>query len=239
MTLPTIVLLHGSGHRAATWADVRDALDAPSVAVDLPGRSSRPADLGEASAATWAASVIADLTAETSGPIVLVGHSAAGTILPRVAAAFDGSVVHLVFVAGLIARHGDRVASSFYPEREPAMIRSLDELRDRWRGHSFVFPDEHPPPGFHALHELQPLMSLDSMVAMAEPVDWTGVPDEVPRTWVRCLRDRIQPTEIQAKLAANAAADEVLDIDCGHSPAVSRPIELAAMLDEIAARYSA
>ena len=45
MTVNGVVLVHGGVHSAACWNPVRKHLRAPAVAVDLPGRASRPADL--------------------------------------------------------------------------------------------------------------------------------------------------------------------------------------------------
>ena len=43
---------------------------------------------------------------------------------------------------------------------------------------------------------------------------------------------------MQAQLIESAGADEVFDIDADHTPAVSRPDELAAIVNEVAGRYA-
>ena len=58
----------------------------------------------------------------------------------------------------------------------------------------------------------------------------------VPRTFVRCVRDKIQPRPLQDVLIENCSATEVVDIESGHTPAVAAPAELATILDRIAAR---
>ena len=65
-------------------------------------------------------------------------------------------------------------------------------------------------------------------------MSWKGVPPTLERTFVRCLRDAIQPRAMQAQLAANCGASTVIDIDSGHTPAIGAPVELAAILDRIA-----
>ena len=76
-------------------------------------------------------------------------------------------------------------------------------------------------------------MPIDSLNYMSQPVSWRGVAAELGRTFVRCLRDRIQPRELQAKLIENCGATAVIDLDSGHTPALARPAELAAILDTI------
>ena len=60
------------------------------------------------------------------------------------------------------------------------------------------------------------------------------MPDTLPRTFVRPVRDRIQPLPMQAALIENCAATDVIDIESGHTPAVAAPNELAVILDRVA-----
>ena len=106
-SLPTAVLVHGAGHTAAVWDATRAAMAHDALAVDLPGRASRPGDITTVTVAEAADAVVADVVGELGGHveagIVLVGHSVAGTILPAVAARLAPHVRHLVFVAGITA----------------------------------------------------------------------------------------------------------------------------------------
>ncbi len=76
---------------------------------------------------------------------------------------------------------------------------------------------------------------LDSLNYMEQTVSWVGVPDTLPRTFVRPVRDRIQPRPMQATLIENCAATDVIDIESGHTPAVAVPNDLAGILDRVAA----
>ena len=64
-----------------------------------------------------------------------------------------------------------------------------------------------------------------------------GVPDDMPRTFVRPLRDEHHSREVQRRLIAASGASEVIDIESGHTPARVAPVEFARILDDIAARY--
>ena len=74
---------------------------------------------------------------------------------------------------------------------------------------------------------------------MEQVVSWDGVGAGIPRTFVRCLRDRIQPRELQATLIDNCGATDVVDLESGHTPAVAVPGELAAILEGITDRSPA
>lgn len=235
------MLVHGAGHTSTIWAQVRRRLQSPSLAVDLPGRDGCPADITAVRIDDAAGVVAAAVEASVPGDVVLVGHSAGGIVLPAVAARLGPRVRHLVFVAGLIARHGERVAETVLPDRIEAMEARVADVRREWSGRVFVRrgrPTDPLPDGLSVLADAQLAQSIDSINYMFQTVSWSGVPD-VPRTWIRCLRDALQPRPLQDRLIANAGATEVLEIDADHTPAVSRPAELAALLDGIVGRYGA
>jgi pimeloyl-ACP methyl ester carboxylesterase len=74
---------------------------------------------------------------------------------------------------------------------------------------------------------------------MEQMVSWDGVQSSLPRTFIRCLRDRIQPRQLQAALIENCAATHVVDLESGHTPAVAVPAELAAVIDAVVERSPA
>ena len=230
----TLVLVHGAGNTSRVWSRVQERLAHPSLAIDLPGRRNRPGDITRVTIDDAARVAAADVREQTAGPLILVGHSAGGIVLPALTARLGDRVEHLVFVAGLCALQGDAVIDTVRPEHREQMAARLEELRARFGGHML-----HPIPGESAQMpavDAQTAMGIESLNLMAQRVSWDGVPDAVERTFVRCLRDRIQPRALQAKLAVNCSASSVLDLDSGHTPALSAPDRLAALLDEIAAR---
>ena len=125
---PTLVLVHGAGHTSLVWQQVQEHLHHPSVAVDLPGRRNRPADITTVTIGDAARSVASDLADTTTGPLVLVGHSVGGIVLPALTARLAGRVEHLVFVAGLSRAGGPR--SHGHRSARPSRERSTTPGRD-------------------------------------------------------------------------------------------------------------
>ena len=230
---PTIVLVHGSGHTAQVWKQVQAHLGHRSVAVNVPGRADRVAAIAEVTLEASAASLAADVEQTTEGPLVLVGHSSGGIALPGLTARLGDRVQHLVFVAGLSAPHGEAVMTTVRPEAVNEMSARLRSLREEFAG-CMLHPDP-PVDGMRAI-DAKTAAGIDSLNFMAQTVSWAGVPADLPRTFVRCLRDRIQHRALQTSLIVNCGASTVVDIDCGHTPAVAAPAELAQILDDVAER---
>ena len=111
--------------------------------------------------------------------------------------------------------------------RERALGRTLRALRD----------GEPPIQTDLEVIELEPRMGVEAPAQLFAPMTWVGVPD-VPRTYVRAMRDRVIPPEHSAKMAANAQAGRVIDLDAEHDVAATAPAELARLLDEIAQSHA-
>jgi pimeloyl-ACP methyl ester carboxylesterase len=242
---PTFVLVHGSGDTARVWRKVQPLLAHESVAVDLLGRGTRPYDITRVTAADIARVAATDVREQSTGPWIVVAHSAGAVVAPRLVAEL-GDVLHLVLVAGVIAREGGQAVDVVEPARRAEFEERRGPLLAAHRNHSYVPPTSasEPAPELPPLPEgLVPLrkprlaQAIDSMVLLFETVSWAGVDPTLPLTWVRCRRDSLQTPDRQARLVAASGATEVLDIDTDHTPARDDPAALAALLEAIAARY--
>jgi hypothetical protein len=78
-------------------------------------------------------------------------------------------------------------------------------------------------------------MVPESMGPVFEPVDLSGLEADVPRTYVRLLRDGSLSVATQGQMIANLGDVDVVDLDAGHMAMISHPRELAALLAGIAA----
>ena len=234
-----VVLVHGGGFAASCWELVLPLLETPAIAVDLPGRGSRPGDLAEITVDDFAAAVVADIEATGWDQVVLVGHSLAGITLPRVADLVPERLAHMVFVACTV------------PAQGRSTLEALDgDLRDRAQarvaGGADQQVDRHSTVGLLAndLDEGQVDYMLGRMVpeapaAITAPSDLSGLAHPIGRTWVRCLRDAIVPVAVQDRYIielGGAAGVDVVDLDAGHMAMIGRPGELAGIVDGVAAR---
>jgi len=74
---------------------------------------------------------------------------------------------------------------------------------------------------------------------MIEKVDRSGMPDDVPRTWILTRRDRAVPMKIQHEcIAALGGVQTLIEVDTCHMLMVSEPERLANILVERCQLYA-
>jgi pimeloyl-ACP methyl ester carboxylesterase len=221
----TFALVHGAWGTGRSWDAVRAELEARGHRVVAPDL---PCEDVEAGVEEYAAAV-AEALGGTDDAVV-VGHSLGGLTIPLVPAR------KLVFVAAYVPRPGhtllDRGEAAFAPGFAASVVQ--DELRRSY------WPDLAA-----AVHDLQFEVAEDEALAAAgalrrqarKPIvsPWPGgaLPD-VARAYVVCARDAVVPPDFQRRLARDELGVAPLELDGGHSPALVRPRELAALLDALA-----
>ncbi|ODR24669.1 MULTISPECIES: alpha/beta fold hydrolase [Mycolicibacterium] len=239
MTLPDLVLVHGGEHAADCWnltvAELRRQEPQLRVlAVDLPGHGNKPGDLATATIGEWVDSVVADIEDAGLGDIVIVGHSMAGVTVPGVVAKLGASQVREMILA-----------TAFVPRQGQAIVDTLGgplaffARRAAKAGNPVKVPRFAAQYAFcNGMTRAQREFTMSRLYAEsaripAEPVDRSGLPDEVPRTWILTTHDRALSLNSQrASIAALGGVQDVIPVDACHDVMISHPEVLARILIE-------
>jgi pimeloyl-ACP methyl ester carboxylesterase len=236
----TFVLVHGGGFAASCWEPLLPFLDGDVVAVDLPGRGTRPADLEAVTLADFADAVVAEVEERDLRDVVLVGHSLAGVTLPRVIGRVPERLRHAVFVSCAVPPDGTPVAGVL-GTLGPGLAEIAARLGDEIVGENGTLHPKFAAALFcNDMDADLTAWTLSRMVPEAlgivnEPVDLAGVAaTTVPVTYVRLLRDASLVPEAQVRMAANVGDVEIVDLDAGHMAMISRPEALAEVLNAYA-----
>jgi len=235
---PTVVLVHGGTFTSRMWDGVREHLRSPSLAVDLPGRRYKPADLGVVKRQDWVDSVICDIQKEGLSDVVLVGHSSGGYVIPGVATGLGAGerarVRSLVFVAATVPAEGKRPVDFLRPDLRTLAVETTDVVILSAKGRTLggFEEDEHPVETNFEIVENGPRMGLEAPGPLFDSFSWKGFPSHLPRYFVRCTRDKVIPPELVEVMIDNMGGATVIDLYAGHSAARTHPQALAAAIDQ-------
>ena len=216
--MATFVFIHGAGDVGWYWHLVEGELRArghDTIAPDL------PCDDDSAGLPEYADTVCGAIGDRTN--LIVVAQSAGGFTAPLVCERV--AVQLLVLVAPMIPAPGEAPADYWTDTRYD------DEPRGRYDGAIALFYQDVPPElAAEALNRAR----TQSEARMGEPSPLTAWPD-VPTRILISRDDRLFPTGFLRRVARERLGITPDEIEGGHTPALSRPRELADRLEAYAA----
>jgi pimeloyl-ACP methyl ester carboxylesterase len=224
-----VALVHGSYHGAWCWEPLRPELEALGHRVftmDLP--VSAPG-LGAADYAQ----VVIDALDGSEAPVV-VGHSMSGVVIPLVAAARP--VHRLVFLAAFLPAPGlslnQQRATEPIDSRVPPATAEWTDLGDGvWMvgpntATEIFFHDATPDVAGWATARLRP-QSYAVMDEVTPLESWPAVESRA----IVCTDDHALNPDWLRSASRDRLGIDAAEIAGGHSPFLTRPAELAALID--------
>jgi pimeloyl-ACP methyl ester carboxylesterase len=216
--MTSFALIHGAGDVGWYWHLVEAELGERGhdvVAPDL------PCDDDSAGLSEYADTVIEAIGERTD--LVVVAQSLGGFTAPLVCERVP--VKLLVLVAPMIPVPGEAPADYWTDTRYD------EEVREHYDDEVALFYQDVPP---ELVSEALKRGRRQSETRMGEPSPLNAWPD-VPTRDLLCRNDRLFPAHFLRRVARERLAITPDEIDSGHTPALSRPKELADHLEAYAA----
>lgn len=228
-TKPTIVLVHGAWHGAWCWQRVVASLTTRQCdvrTVELPSVGAGPnANIRLESDAAAVRAVVS----EVDGPVVLCGHSYGGMVISQ-ASYRQPKVSKLVYLCAFVPESAESLVSIGGGQLAP-WIQLKDgglTLPDLGRAAELFYGDCDATTQQWAIGQIRPQCAAPFSDAVMHP-GWK----EIRSTYVVCSADRAMPPDWQRDLFA-PRLNKVVEITSSHSPFLSQPSDLAALLvDEL------
>lgn len=238
-----LILVHGAWHDHHCWDAVHALLHARGLELrcpDLPGHGDNDLPLPKVSSKRYLASLLELLDAAPE-PVVLLGHSMAGSVVTEAACQRPDKIRRLVFLCAYLPRPGESIFDLIVLNRghEPLCPVELAlELSPDKRSCSIdpaqvvpLFYNDVAPELAAALAQgLRPQATLP--LAAAARFE-QAVFEQLDSVYICCSRDRVIPLHHQQRMLARQPCRQQLLLDCDHSPFHSRPAALADLLQEL------
>ncbi len=221
--MTTFALIHGAGDSGWYWHLVEEELRArghDTVAPDLPVDGSPTlVDCADA---------VADAVANPSAPVAVVGQSFGSFIAPLVSERLSADV--LVLVAGMVPAPGEPPDAWWDNTGYGEAVREQAAVDGGLTGNEnpFIsfFHDVPRPLAEEAMRRERG----GSLAGLDEPWPLDAWP-AVQTKYVLCTEDRFFPPAFCRRLVDERLGIVPDEIESGHCVALSRPAELAVMLD--------
>ena len=163
---------------------------------------------------------------------VLIGHSYGGMVATGVADRARDKVRQLIYIDAFVPESGQSLLD-FLPQSEQARMREGVKSGDGWRVPPNPTSPDTPPEDVAWLNERRvnmPLQCFEQPLKLSAPLS-------LPRSYIYATR--VSPADVFGRFAkmakSNPAAWRYYEMDASHSPNVTAPEALMAMLEKIAA----
>jgi pimeloyl-ACP methyl ester carboxylesterase len=225
---PTVVLVHGAMHTPWIFEPLIERLaarDIAAYAVQLP--SSNP-DSAAARGLIDDVAVVRAAITSVGGPVVLAAHSYGG-VPATWAAAEEPAVAELVYLAAFVLPSGtsmlDRMGGGFPPDWTHSPDGRAVKAGDPEQS---IFSGVDPALAAEAVKRL----NWQGLAAFTQPLGAT--PAGVGTTYVVATEDLALPPAVQEEWAGHT--NYRIRVPSGHSPHLSHPDEVTAILADACAR---
>lgn len=238
--MSTYVLVHGSFQGGWCWERVVPQLVQSGhhvVALDLPGHGADTTPVAQVTLDSYVETV-RKVVETRKEPVILVGHSFGGMVISQVAEQVPDKVKSLVYLSALIPQNGLSALQLPNPDSDALMANIIMNQAEGW---VFVKEEAIAPAYYNDctpedIAWVRPQLQVEPLMPYMQPVTLTPEKfGQVKRYYIGCTQDRAVTPAFQQVLLAATPCEQVFTLEAGHSPYISRPADLAAILLQVAA----
>jgi pimeloyl-ACP methyl ester carboxylesterase len=157
-------------------------------------------------------------------PTVVVAHSYGGIVTAQAAVDVE-AVRHVLLISSYLAEPGESLSS--FGDGSPAPFLDVDPDAGTFEVRPERFADTFMHDCRELADEAAARLTRQSVQVTQQPVE-AAVWGQVPTTYLVCAQDRGTPADRQRSFARRA--DQVIEVDAGHHPFLSRPAVVRALV---------
>ncbi|KUH85320.1 MULTISPECIES: alpha/beta hydrolase [unclassified Mycobacterium] len=226
MGIDGVVLVHGGMCTSKCWDPVVPELRMPVIAVDLSGRAGHPADLATVTLDGCVGAVIDAADEAGFGRFALIAHSLGGVTATQTAWRHPDRVAQLIYIGALIPG--------------PGVGGSVTQSGAQWPAGQVVTIEEPIARAIFGndMDDAQWETTFAAFVPDSERLfnaPLSGYPDGVPTTYIAMTDDVAVPPPLVEQMLVNVGQVDYRTLDAGHMVMVTKPRELAAILNDVIA----
>lgn len=232
--MKNFLLIHGASHGAWCWEKVVSVIEEyghKAFTIDLPGHGADKTPRGEVTIDSYIKIIFDFIEANKIKQLTIVGHSLAGTLLPRVACSFRENIDEVIFLAAIVLDVGERAIDYIPQSRRPSYFAMAENSNDSTFMVKFsvarqvFFNDLSDADAHHYYEKLTP-----------QPIGVYLEKAVIPPSKITCHKRYIvckQDNALEYHVCLNFAKQVggvIHEVDAGHDIMLSQPETLAYLI---------
>ena len=232
------LLIHGSWQGKWVWEKLIHEMEDKWMvcyALDLPGHGEKKRYKGNITVRNYVEEVISFIKGKDLHNIILVGHSMAGIVIPKVAEKVPDRISRVVYLAAYVLLDNESISDL----ASPNFLKVLSEIASKSGDNTTILPPEVVVHRY--LNECSP-QDVQWVLSKLTSEPFGPVLNKIkmkryyslriPKTYIAATRDRGITRDLAHKFVGRIECD-YYEIDADHEVMVSRPKELSDILSKL------
>lgn len=236
LTPQTYVLVHGAWQAPYVWDSVRADLavgENKVIVVELPGHGSDTTAPYQLSLDVYR-DIVINAISKADSNVILVGHSLGGMVITHVAEKIPSRIKKLVYIGAFLPASGQSLTDLAYSDPDsklgPLLIPSTDKLMLDVKRDSltYLFINDGSPADKQRVldnYRAEPAIPFTGKVTLTN--ENFGA---VEKVYIKTLQDIVISPGLQDRMIAAAGIKKVYSLNTSHSPFLSKPHSVSAVL---------
>lgn len=218
-----IVLIHGAGLGTHIWDEVDRDLDYPVLRIQYPNRKSDSGSKNSFPLEEYLNSAIHQIEEWQQDHFVVVAHSIGGCIGLMLNDHFGSGVKGFIGISAIIAKSGSSFTDSFsFPQKfiVPLLLKLFGTKPPEKSIASELCNDLDTQQSEQIVRQFSP----ESVQLYTDKVMYSALPSE--SLYVKLTNDKAVSEKMQDEMIHNLQCEQVVEMDSGHLPMISKPKKL-------------
>ncbi len=226
-----ILLIHGAGLGNYIWDDIKFQIEYSTLAIDFPNRELKGNPNKNLTFDNYIKSSIEQIEKWDKEKIVIVAHSIGGCLGLKLNDYFNEKVVGFVGISSAIPKNGKSFSSclpfpqsllipiilSVFGTKPPKKSIEIELCNDLSTSKSAKIVDRFTP---------------EAKSLYTTKINYASLPER--KLYIKLTNDKGFPIGVQEEMIKNLNPQNVIEMDCGHLPMISKPKELAEIINSFA-----
>ncbi len=232
----TFVLVHGAWQAPYVWDVVKSQLESKGqkvIVVELPAHGSDMTSPAAVSIDVYRDKVIAAIL-NVNGKVILVGHSMGGVVVTAVAEKIPSRIEKLVYIGAFLPANGQSLMDLAMTDAQsilgPNLIPSKDQLTLDVV-HDKIIDIFCQDASADVQQEVLAKFRVEPAIPFGNKVTLTDANfGSVTKYYIHTAQDHAVGIDLQNRMATAAHITKTYSLDTGHSPFLSKPDQVTAVL---------
>jgi len=224
-----IVLIHGAGLGNYVWSEINPHLKYPVLTINFPNRETGGTSNKNTSFEEYMTSAIQQIESWDKDQITIVAHSIGGCLGLKLNDYFQEKLSRFIGISAIIPKSGESFTDCFpFPQKLILpIILKLFGTKPPAKSIEKELCNDLPS---SKSEEIIKRFSPESVKLYTTKINYNSIPEQ--RLFIKLLNDNALNQDIQNKMIRNLNCKNIVELDSGHLPMLSKPKELAGIINE-------